>query len=130
MAGDAFDELFDRERLLGGLPAKRASTLLFLIESRTARLTGQSRQAMQRFVSSDAAQARELDYIEAFALGREPPLRPTVQDLERFAPQRAPLVARNSRVQAVLALRMSEKYGWRAGASMRSPRRSALPTRG
>jgi hypothetical protein len=108
---DDFAELFDRERLLGGLPAKRASTLLFLIESRTARLTAQSRQAMQRFVSSDAAQARELEFIEAFALGREPPVRPTVQDLERCAPQWASLMARNPRVQAALALRMSEKYG-------------------
>lgn len=115
MAPDAFDELFDRERLLGGLPARRAAALLFLIESRTARLTAQSRVAMQRFASADAAQARELEFIEAFALGREPPLRPTVQDLERCAAQWAPLVARNPRVQAALALRMSEKYALSRG---------------
>jgi hypothetical protein len=115
VAQDAFEELFDRERLLGGLPARRAATLLFLIESRTARLTAQARVAMQRFVTSDAAQARELEFIESFALGREPPLRPAVQDLERFAPQWAPLVARNPRVQAALALRMSEKYGLARG---------------
>ena len=110
MAEDAFEALFDRERLLGGLPARRANTLLFLIESRTARLAAQSRVVMQRFVTSDSAEARELEFIEAFALGREPPVRPTVQDLERYAPQWASLVAHNPRVQAALALRMSEKY--------------------
>ena len=110
MAEDAFAELFDRERLLGGLPARRANTLLFLIESRTARLAAQDRVVMQRFVTSDSAEARELEFIEAFALGREPPVRPTVQDLERYAPQWASLVAHNPRVQAALALRMSEKY--------------------
>src|SRR4051812_9007792 len=70
---------------------------------------------MRRFASDDAAQRRELEFIESFALGREPPVRPTVQDLERFAPQWASLVARNPRVQAALALRMSEKYGLARG---------------
>ncbi len=110
MPSDAFEELFDRERLLEGLPAKRASTLLFLIESRAARLTAQAREAMQRFPTEAAAERRELAFIEAFALGREPPLRPTVQDLERQAPRWAPIVARNARVQAALAQRMGEKY--------------------
>ena len=93
MPSDAFEELFDRERLLEGLPARRASTLLFLIESRVARLTAQSRETMRRYPAGDAAQRRELAFIEAFALGREPPLRPTVQDLERQAAGWAPLVA-------------------------------------
>ena len=110
MASDAFEELFDRERLLEGLPARRAGTLLFLIESRTARLTAQSRETMRRFPVGDAVARRELEFIEAFALGRAPPLRPTVQDLERFAAQWAPLVARNARVQAALAHRLGEKY--------------------
>ena len=30
------DELISREEVLGGLPAKRANTILFLIESRMA----------------------------------------------------------------------------------------------
>ncbi len=110
MAPDAFEELFDRERILGGLPAKRANALLYLIESRTARLTAQSRQAMARFATREATQGRELAFLEAFALGREPPLRPTIQDLERQAPRWAPLVARNPRVQAALAHRLGEKY--------------------
>jgi amino acid permease len=130
---DAFEQLFDRERLLGGLPARRANTLLFLIESRTARLAARSRQAMQRFVTREASQARELSYLEAFALGREPPRRPTVQDLERHAPQWAALVARNPRVQAALAARLSEKHrlarrrvpGIRAALGLDDPRVAA-----
>jgi hypothetical protein len=107
---DAFEELFDRERLLAGLPAKRANTLLFLIESRTARLVTQSRETMARFASREAQQQRELEFIEAFALGRDPPARPSIQDLERQAPRWASLVARNARVQAALAHRIGEKY--------------------
>jgi hypothetical protein len=43
------DELFSRDEVLGGLPARRAHTLLFLIESRTAHLVAKSRHAMDLF---------------------------------------------------------------------------------
>jgi hypothetical protein len=94
----------------GGVPAKRANTLLFLIESRTAHLVVRSRQAMELFLTQESAQQRELAFLEAFALGSEPPLRPTIRDLERYAPQWAPLVPENPRVQAALAHRLGEKY--------------------
>lgn len=110
MSVDPFDGLLDREEVLSGLPARRANTLLFLIESRTAHLVGQSRQAMERFLTAEAAKEREIAFLEAFALGREPPLRPTIQDLERYAPQWANLVAKNPRVQAAVAHRLGEKY--------------------
>jgi hypothetical protein len=48
------DELFSREEVLGGLPAKRAATLLFLIESRTAHLVEQSRRAMEFSLTEEA----------------------------------------------------------------------------
>jgi amino acid permease len=102
--------LFDRDEVLAGLPARRASALLFLIESRTAQLVARSRRAMERFLTDEAAQERELAFLEAFALGRDPPLRPTIQDLERHAPEWASLVARNPRVQAAVAHRLGEKY--------------------
>jgi hypothetical protein len=70
------DKLISREEVLAGLPARRASTLLFLIESRTA--------------------------LGAFTLGRDPPLRPTIQDLERYAPQWASLMLENPRVRAAV----------------------------
>ena len=38
MSGEELGGFFDREQLLGGSPERRAATLLFLIETRTARL--------------------------------------------------------------------------------------------
>src|SRR5215218_9176899 len=107
---DSFEGLFDREELLAGLPARRANALLFLIESRTAHLVARSRRAMERFLTQEAAQERELAFLEAFALGRDPPLRPTIQDLERHAADWADLVAKNPRVQAAVAHRLGQKY--------------------
>src|SRR3712207_5314149 len=107
---DPFGGLLDRETVLAGMPARRANTLLYLIESRTAHLVARSREAMELFLSVESAQRRKLAFLEAFALGSEPPLRPTIRDLERYAPQWAPLVPENSRVQAAVAHRLGEKY--------------------
>ena len=110
MSSDPFEGLFDREELLAGLPAKRANALLFLIESRTAHLVARSRRVMERFLTEEAAQERELAFLEAFALARDPPLRPTIQDLEHHSPEWAGLVARNPRVQAAVGHRLGQKY--------------------
>jgi amino acid permease len=104
------EELFTREEALAGLPARRARTLLFLIESRTAHIVAQSRQAMERFLTEEAARERDLAFLEAFALGRDPPLRPTIQHLERYAPQWAYLVPENPRVRAAVAHLLGQKY--------------------
>ena len=104
------DDLFTRDEVLGGLPAKRAATLLFLIESRTAHLVERSRRAMEFLFSEEAAKERDLAFLEAFSLGREPPLRPTIQDLERYAPQWAPLVPENPSLQAAVAHLLGQKY--------------------
>ena len=104
------DELFSREEALGGLPAKRAATLLFLIESRTAHLVDQSRRAMEFSITEEAANERDLAFLEAFSLGREPPLRPTIQDLERYASHWAPLVPDNPQLRAALAHLFGRKY--------------------
>jgi hypothetical protein len=65
-------DLLTREEVLGGLPARQASTLLFLIESRTAHLVAQSRRVTERFLTEDAEQERELAFYEALTLGRDP----------------------------------------------------------
>jgi amino acid permease len=110
VSGDPFDGLLDREELLEGLPARRADALLFLIESRTAYLVARSRRATESFFTEGAAQDRELAFLEAFALGRDPPLRSRIQDLERHSHEWAALVARNPRVQAAVAHRLGRKY--------------------
>lgn len=107
---DPLEGFFEREEVLGGLPAKRAQTLLYLIESRTADLVERSKEAMQVFLTDGAAEDRHSAFLESFALGREPPLRPSVQDLERHADAWAPLVARNPRVQAALADALARRY--------------------
>ena len=86
--------------------------LLFLIESRTARLVAQSRRAMERFLTEEAAQERDLALFEAFSEVRELPARwrPTIQQLERFAAGWADLVPDNPRIQAALAHSLAQKH--------------------
>ena len=107
---DASSAFPDLEELLGGLPGKRAGTLLFLIETRTAHLVARSQQLTERLLTDEVAQERELAFLTAFALGAQPPLRPTIQDLERHSAEWAALVADNPRVRAALAHRLGEKY--------------------
>jgi amino acid permease len=104
--------LFSREEVLGGLPARRAATLLYLIQSRTGHMVAQARQAMEICLTQDAEQERELAFLEAFAQGREPPLRPTIQDLERYATAWSDLVPSNGRIRAALAHAFSERYSF------------------
>lgn len=102
------DELISREEVLAGFPAKRANTLLFLIESRTAQIVARSR--VEFSLTSQAAQERDLAFLEAFALGNAPPLHPTIQQLERYASQWLSLVPENPKLKAAIAHALGEKY--------------------
>jgi amino acid permease len=104
------DELFSREQALAGFPARRARALLFLIESRTAHLAARTAQSIEPFPSEAAARERDLAFFEAFTLGRQPPLRPTIYDLERHASQWAYLVPENPTLRAATAHLLGEKY--------------------
>lgn len=103
-------DFFSREELLGGLPARQASMVLFAIKSRTAYLMAQSRQAAARFTPSKTAELRERDFLEALAQGRDLPLRPVIQDLERYAPEWAALVPDNPGVKAAIAHMLAKEY--------------------
>jgi hypothetical protein len=76
-------EFLDRETLLGGgmAPGRRASALLFAIESRTARLVAQSQQATAWYLTRKAAAEREQEFLDALAEGRELPAAPAIQDI-------------------------------------------------
>src|ERR1043165_1252175 len=106
------DELFTRDEALGGLPARRAATLLFLIENRSAHLEARSRLEAEEFSTEKADEELDLAFIEAFALSREPPLRVTIQDLERHAVKWAHLIPDNARLQAAIAHLLCEKYSF------------------
>jgi amino acid permease len=103
-------DFLSREELLGGLPARRASILLFAIEGRTARLVDRSRRAMAPGVTDRSAEARERAFLEAVAEGGELPVRPTIQDLERYAPAWAPLVPPDPVMRAAVFHALSERY--------------------
>jgi amino acid permease/DNA-binding MarR family transcriptional regulator len=109
-AADA--DLFSREEVLAGLPGRRASLLLFLIESRTAHLVALSRRTMERFLTEEAAHERDLALLETFSRVQEVPVsrRPSIQNLERFAADWGDLVPDNPRLQAALAHALAEKH--------------------
>jgi amino acid permease len=102
--------LFSRDEVLGGLPARRARTLLYLIEARTARERLREGAWVNARLSGGAAEERELALLEAYTLGRTPHTPVRAQDLERFAPRWAELVPENPRIRAATARAMAEKY--------------------
>lgn len=102
------DELISREEVLAGLPARRANTLLFLIESRTAQIVARSR--VEFSLTEQATHERDMAFLAAFALGNAPPLHPTIQHLERHASNWASLVPSNPRLKAAIAHALSQKY--------------------
>lgn len=103
--------LFSREELLGGgLPARRATTLLFAIESRTAQLVARSRRAMATFETERSVAEREQAFLAALAAGRTLPLVPRIQDLERYATSWASLVPPEADARAALGRLLGQKY--------------------
>ncbi len=104
------DELFTRSEVLGGFSAKRVRLLLFQIESRTAYLMMQGQLAVNRYLTEETAEQQDLAFFESLVEGREPFIRPTIRDLERYAPHWQSLVPRNLTLQAALARLLGQKY--------------------
>jgi amino acid permease len=107
VTGDA--PLFSRESLTQGLPSRRATALLFALENRTAHLMA-GLQVPPIVLSEGAARRREHAFLAAVAQGRELPVRPTIQDLERHAPAWSDLVPDDPAMRAALAHLMGSKY--------------------
>lgn len=108
--------MFSRDELLGGLPARRASTLLFAIESRTALLVARDRRAMATYETDRTAAEKEQAFLAALGEGRTPPLKPTIQDLDRHAGDWEDLLPADAEGRAALIRRIADKYGWPAQA--------------
>lgn len=104
------DKLISREEILAGLPAKRASTLLFLIENRTAHLA--ERSQLDFSLTESTANQRDMAFIEAFSLGQAPPLNLKIQHLERYAPQWVDLIPENPSLKAALIYAFGQKYNF------------------
>ncbi|HSJ00632.1 MAG TPA: hypothetical protein VLA59_09635 [Patescibacteria group bacterium] len=114
--------MFSRQELLAGLPARRASAILFAIEAHTARLMASARITRATFVGRRGSAEREHAFLEALSAGRDLPLTPTIQDLERFAPQWAHLVPEGIDARAAVAILLASKYRLPEG---RTPRLQA-----
>ena len=98
-------------------PGRRASALLFAIESRTARLVAQSQQATAWYLTRKAVAEREQEFLDALAEGRELPVAPTIQQIERYAANWTPLVAdADPGLRAALARALGQKYRLVEGA--------------
>lgn len=110
------DELLTREEVLAGLPARRARVALFLIERLTAHLVARSGQLAELLPAEEAARERDLAFVQAFALGREAPVRLTIQSLERYARQWAHVVPDSPTLRASLAHLLGRKYSFTVGA--------------
>jgi amino acid permease len=107
-------KLISREELLGGgmsgRATKQASTLVALIENRTAHAMVESRQAASRVVPLREVAATSRAYLAAMAQGRALPAQPTIYDLEKYADQWAELVPENPAVRAAVAHAFGQKY--------------------
>lgn len=115
-------KLISREEVLGGMGGrltKQASTLLSLIENRTAFLIEESQQITTMFLTERSAQQRHQAFLEAIALDRELPIQPTIQDLEYYGPRWAALVPDNPRVRAMVVHLLAQKYAFTYQATPR-----------
>lgn len=101
--------MFSRESLLGGLPARRASTILFAIESRTAALVRSNRVNRATYVGERTAAEREEAFLGALAAGRQA-VAVRIQDIEGHATRWADLVPEGADVRAAIARLLGSKY--------------------
>ena len=102
-----------REELLEGrlAPGRKAHAMLYAIENRTAQLVSQSQVATALYLTKKAVEERESAFLDALAAGRDLPVQPTIQDLERYAPHWANLVSEaDTSLLAALAHALGSKY--------------------
>ncbi len=106
-------KLISREEALGGMAGratKQASTLLTLIENRTAHCVIQAQQVGNYALTVAATQTPRRAFLEAMAQNRAETVRPTIQEVERFAAQWAVLVPENPTIRATVAHLLGQKY--------------------
>ncbi|OGO27328.1 MAG: hypothetical protein A2Z16_14135 [Chloroflexi bacterium RBG_16_54_18] len=100
--------------ILDGMPSRQVGTILYAIEGRTSQLLSQSRQALALHLTEKTVVEKEQAFLSAIAQGRDLPLQPNIQDIERFAPEWASLVPSDDRQRAALAKKIADKYHFRS----------------
>ena len=104
-------DLFSRDEILGGLPARRARSLAFLIERQTVSHMATREVGPMAMVGEGAAQERSLAWFDAFASAGEDELRrPSIREIEAAAGSWAPLVPEAPPVRAAAARILAERH--------------------
>jgi hypothetical protein len=103
-------DFLSREEVLGGLPARRARTLLFLIEQHSALHASEREVGTMALLGERSAETRGLEWIEAFALGQEAPRTPSIREIEAASERWAPLVAESPEVRAAVLRQLAERH--------------------
>ena len=104
------DDLFTREEVLAERPARRAQTLLFLIQNYAAYSAVRSRLDAELVPLEETAREQDRLFLEAFAVGRSPLQRPSIQTLELQTPNWRSLVPERPSLRAALAHLLSREY--------------------
>jgi hypothetical protein len=103
-----------REEVLAGLPARRARTLLFLIERQSALHATEREVGTMALLGERSAEVRKLAWLEAFALGSgDAPRAASIRDIEAAARRWAPLVPDSLEVRAATLRLLAERHGLR-----------------
>ena len=103
-------EFLTRDEVLGGLPARRARMLLFLIEQHSALHASEREVGTMALLGERSAEARQLAWIEAFALGRDAPRAASIREIESAAGRWAPLVPESAEVRAATLRLLGERH--------------------
>jgi hypothetical protein len=98
-----------------GLTQRRAASTLFAIQGRSARRASEIRLAVSPYLPDQLAEARQGAFLQAFEQGRDLPVQPTIQEIERCHAEWASLAPADGEVSAVLAHLLGEKYRFTAG---------------
>src|SRR5262249_25820723 len=75
-----------------------------------------ARSEEEKFALEKGAKELDLAFFDAFALSRQPPLRVTIQDLERHAAKWSYLIPDNPRLRAAIAHLLGTKYSFASAA--------------
>ena len=100
------EQILSRDEVLGGLPARRAATVLHAIRARTAASVARSRRPLGGYVGERTAAQLESEFLAALASGRDARSKPRLQDLERYTADWASLVPAQPALRAAIAERL------------------------
>lgn len=114
------NKLISRQEVLEGLTGratKRASMALTLLENQTVHLAAQAQPPLELLLAEQTLRARNQAFLAALAQDREASQRPTIQELERYAPQWATLAPADVTIRAALAHLLGQRYHFTQAAT-------------